>query len=42
MRLKPVHDKIVVRPLIKKDEEVTDSGIILPDTVDQGNYLKVR
>ena len=40
MRLKPVHDKIVVRPLIKKDEEVTDSGIILPDTVDQGKLLE--
>ena len=40
MKLKPVHDKIVVRQINKKDEEVTDSGIILPDTVDQGKLLE--
>ena len=40
MRLKPVNDKIVVKPKSKKDEEVTDSGIILPDTVDQGKLLE--
>ena len=36
MRLKPVHDKIVVKPKNEKIEETTESGIILPDTVDQG------
>ena len=39
MRLKPVNDKIVVKPNEKNEEEVTDSGIILPDTVDQGKLL---
>ena len=35
MNLKPVNDKIVVKP-ITKEEEVTEGGILLPDTVDQG------
>ena len=35
MKLIPVNDKIVVKPLTK-EEEVTESGILLPDTVDQG------
>ena len=39
MKLKPVNDKIVVKPNEKNDEEVTDSGIILPDTLDQGKLL---
>ena len=39
MKLKPVNDKIVVKPKTKKDEEVTESGILLPDTVDQGKLL---
>ena len=40
MKLKPVNDKIVVKPNQKKDEEVTEGGIILPDTVDQGKLLE--
>tara|TARA_Y100000593_G_C4072390_1_gene219758 strand:- start:79 stop:393 length:315 start_codon:yes stop_codon:yes gene_type:complete len=40
MKLKPVHDKIVVKPMEKNKEETTDSGIILPDTVDQGKLLE--
>ena len=40
MKLKPVNDKIVVKPKIKKDEEVTESGILLPDTVDSGKLLE--
>mgnify|MGYP001264359341 CR=1 FL=1 len=40
MKLKPVNDKIVVKPETKKDEEVTESGILLPDTVDQGKLLE--
>ena len=39
MRLKPVNDKIVVKK-ISKEEEVTDSGILLPDTVDQGKLME--
>ena len=39
MKLKPVNDKIVVKPNKKKDEDITESGIILPDTVDQGKLL---
>ena len=37
-KLKPVNDKIVVKTK-SKEEEVTDSGILLPDTVDQGKLL---
>ena len=40
MKLKPVNDKIVVKPKTKKDEEVTESGILLPDTVDQGKLME--
>ena len=40
MKLKPVNDKIVVKPNSKKDEEITESGIVLPDTVDQGKLLE--
>ena len=36
MRLKPVNDKIVVKPNEKKQEEMTAGGIILPDTVQDG------
>ena len=39
MKLKPVNDKIVVKP-ISKEEEVTESGILLPDTVDQGKLME--
>ena len=40
MKLKPVNDKIVVRPKEKNKEEVTASGIVLPDTVDSGKLLE--
>ena len=36
MRLKPVNDKIVVKESEKNNEERTESGIILPDTVQDG------
>ena len=39
-KLKPVNDKIVVKPNKKNEEEVTASGIVLPDTVDQGKLLE--
>tara|TARA_Y100001963_G_C6621662_1_gene371992 strand:+ start:145 stop:432 length:288 start_codon:yes stop_codon:yes gene_type:complete len=41
MKLKPVHDKIVIKPT-SKEEEVTESGILLPDTVDQGKLLEAE
>jgi len=39
MKLKPVNDKIVVKPT-SKEEEITDSGILLPDTVDSGKLME--
>ena len=39
MNLKPVNDKIVIKP-ITKEEEVTESGILLPDTVDTGKLIE--
>ena len=40
MKIKPVHDKIVVKPNENNEEETTDSGIILPDTVNDGSLLE--
>ena len=40
MRLKPVNDKIVVKPNEKKQEEMTAGGIILPDTVQDGTLIE--
>ena len=39
MNLKPVNDKIVVKTM-SKEEEITESGLILPDTVDQGRLME--
>jgi len=39
MRLKPVNDKIVVKPNENK-EEMTAGGIILPDTVQDGTLVE--
>ena len=36
MRLKPVNDKIVVKPKEVKNDHITKGGIILPDTVQDG------
>ncbi len=33
MKIEPLYDKVVVKPL--DEEEVTASGIVLPDTVDK-------
>ncbi len=33
MQIKPLGDRILVKP--KKEEEITASGIVLPDTVDK-------
>ena len=40
MRLKPVNDKIVVKKQNKKEAETTESGIILPDTVQDGGLIE--
>ena len=40
MRLKPVNDKIVVKPNEKNNEVVTEGGIILPDTVQDGALIE--
>lgn len=40
MKLKPVNDKIVVRPKNVEDNTVTEGGIILPDTVQDGALLE--
>ena len=40
MRLKPVNDKIVVKPIEEEGDKTTDSGIILPDTVQDGGLLE--
>ena len=40
MRLKPVNDKIVVKPNEKNKEEKTSSGIILPNTVQDGTLIE--
>ena len=39
MRLKPVNDKIVVKPIDNK-EEMTAGGILLPDTVQDGALVE--
>ena len=40
MRLKPVNDKIVVKPMKEKDDHITEGGIILPDTVQDGALIE--
>lgn len=33
MNIKPIHDKVVLKPVVA--DEVTKSGIVLPDTIDK-------
>ena len=40
MRLKPVNDKIVVKPKEDEGDKTTESGIILPDTVQDGGLIE--
>tara|TARA_Y100001973_G_C4981774_1_gene224553 strand:- start:235 stop:540 length:306 start_codon:yes stop_codon:yes gene_type:complete len=40
MKLKPVNDKIVVKQIETNNEERTESGIILPDTVQDGGLVE--
>jgi chaperonin GroES len=40
MKLRPVHDKIVVKAEKVNEENRTEGGIILPDTVNQNDILE--
>ena len=40
MKMKPVNDKIVVKQKQTKDDNITEGGIILPDTVQDGMLLE--
>ena len=40
MKLKPIHDHIVVKPII--EDEITKSGIVLPDTIDKEKPKKAK
>ena len=40
MRLKPVNDKIVVKQKEDKQDTITEGGIILPDTVQDGALIE--
>ena len=40
MKLKPINDKLIVKQKEKPEEQKTDSGIILPDTVSGGQLLE--
>jgi len=40
MRLKPVNDKIVVKTKKQGDVQKTEGGIILPDTVTDGELIE--
>ena len=40
MRLKPVNDKIVVKQIKEKEDKTTASGIILPDTAQDGTLIE--
>lgn len=40
MRLKPVNDKIVVKQNESKQEHISEGGIILPDTVQDGSLVE--
>lgn len=38
MKIEPLNDKVVIKPLT--EEEVTASGIVLPDTVDRDKPMQ--
>ena len=42
MKLKPVHDKIVIKLKEEEAEKRTESGLILPDTAQQGGLLEAE
>ena len=40
MRLKPVNDKIVIKPIEADNDNVTEGGILLPDSVHDGSLVE--
>ena len=40
MKIRPVNDKIIVKPKKEDSEHVTESGLILPDTAQDGGVLE--
>ena len=40
MILKPVNDKIVVKPIEADNDNVTEGGILLPDSVHDGSLVE--
>ena len=42
MKLKPVHDKIVIKLKEEEAEKRTERGLILPDTAQQGGLLEAE
>jgi len=40
MKLRPVNDKIVVKPIKLENEHITESGLILPDSAKDGGLLE--
>lgn len=38
MKIEPLHDKVVIKPL--DEEEVTASGIVLPETIDKDKPMQ--
>jgi len=42
MKLKPINDKIVIKLLNETEEKRTESGLILPDTANQGGILEAE
>lgn len=42
MKMIPVHDKIVVKLKEPEGEKRTESGLILPDTAQQGGVLEAK
>ena len=42
MKLKPINDKIVIKLLNETEEKRTESGLILPDTAQQGGLLEAE
>ena len=42
MKLKPINDKIVIKIINESEEKRTESGLILPDTANQGGILEAE
>lgn len=40
MRIAPLHDRVVVRPMDGKEEKTSPSGIIIPETVEKEKPMR--